>query len=211
MKDQQDYINDLAQIRSMMERSTKFLSLSGLSGVLAGMYACAGAYAAFYYFNFRPDGFEYAINRTGDTVAGMAPVLGLAIIVLLLSVGTALVLSSGKAKQKGENIWNIASKKMLSAVSVPLVSGGVFVLLMIAFGYSGLAAPATLVFYGLSLTSAASYTYDDVKYLGVLQIVLGLAAIIFISYSILFWAIGFGMLHIIYGLYIHVKYERKAS
>ncbi|MBO6523037.1 MAG: hypothetical protein JJ971_04365 [Balneolaceae bacterium] len=209
MKEQQDYIQDLAEIRSMMERSSKFLSLSGLSGVLAGMYACAGAYIAYFYFNFRPDGFEYAINRTGDTVAGLPPVLGLAILVLILSVGTALVLSSGKAKQKGENIWNIASRKMLASVSVPLLTGGVFVLLLLASGYSGLAAPATLIFYGLALTATSVFTFEDVKYLGWIQIVLGLAAIVFISYSILLWAIGFGIFHIGYGLFIHLKYERS--
>lgn len=211
MKEQQDYINDLAQIRLMMERSSKFLSLSGLSGVLAGLYACAGAYAAYFYFNFRPGGFEYSINGTGETVAGLPPVLGLAILILILSVGTALVLSSGKAKQKGENIWNIASRKMLTAVSVPLLTGGVFVLLLLASGYSGLAAPVTLIFYGLALNSASAFTFEDVKYLGWIQIVLGLAAVVFIQYSILLWAIGFGILHIIYGLYIHVKYERKES
>ncbi|MFV1884024.1 MAG: hypothetical protein ACMZ7B_06030 [Balneola sp.] len=208
MKDQQNYLNDLAQIRSMMERSSKFLSLSGLSGVLAGLYACAGAYVAYFYFNFRPNEFEYAINRSEETVAGLPPILGLAILVLVLSVGTALVLSSGKAKRKGENIWNFASRKMLEAVSVPLLTGGVFVVLLIAFGYSGLAAPSTLLFYGLALTAASSYTFEDVKYLGWIQIALGLAAALFISFSILLWAIGFGVLHIIYGLYIHVKYER---
>lgn len=208
MKEQQDYIKDLAEIRSMMERSSKFLSLSGLSGVLAGVYAMIGAYAAYYLLGFAPDAFEYAINESGETIAGMPPVMGLALMILVLSIGTALVLTTNKAKGKGESVWNITSKRMLSAVSIPLMAGGIVVLLLIGSGFAGLAAPLTLVFYGITLSTASAYTYADVKYLGILQIVLGVLSVAFVSLSILFWAIGFGLLHIVYGLYIHLKHER---
>ena len=209
MKEHQDYIKDLSEIRSMMERSSKFLSLSGLAGVLAGLYAIAGAYVAYYVLNFRPDGFEYSINQTGYAVLGLPPVIVLALILLMLSIGSALVLSSGNAKKKGELVWNSTSKRMLSAISIPLLSGGVLVLLLISSGLSGLAAPLTLVFYGLALCMASAFTFADVKYLGILQIILGLLAVAFVSFSILFWVIGFGLLHIGYGLFIHFKYERS--
>lgn len=209
MKDQQDYIQDLAEIRSMMERSSKFLSLSGLAGVLAGLYAIAGTYAAYYYLNFQPDGFQYPINVTGDTIAGMPPVFGLATLVLVLAVLTAMALSSARAKAKDEPVWNPTSRKMLSAVAVPLLSGGALLLVFIGAGFAGLAAPVSLIFYGLALFNASQFTFKDIKYLGFFQIVLGLVSAVFISYSLLIWAIGFGFLHIVYGLFIHFKYERS--
>ena len=209
MKEQQDYIKDLAEIRSMMERSSKFISLSGFSGVLAGVYALAGAYIAYYVLEFMPDALEYPANPNGDFVAGLPPVIGLALMVLVLSVGSALVLSSNKAKGKGEPVWNVTSRRMLSAVSIPLLAGGSLILLLISSGLAGLAAPLTLVFYGLALCTASAFTFADIKYLGILQVLMGLLAVAFISYSILFWAFGFGILHIGYGLYIHAKYERS--
>ncbi len=209
MKEHQDYIHDLAEIRSMMERSSKFLSLSGLAGVLAGLYAIAGAYIAYYFFNFRPDSFEYPINLTGDTVAGIPPVAGLAALVLVLAIVSVMALSSAKARAKGESAWNPTSRRMLSAVAVPLLTGGVLLIITISAGYAGLAAPVSLIFYGLALFTASQFTFKDIQYFGYIQIILGLISALFISYSILIWAVGFGALHIVYGLFIHFKYERS--
>lgn len=209
MKEHQDYIQDLAEIRSIMERSSKFLSLSGLAGVLAGLYAIVGAYIAYYFFNFRPDGFEYPINLTGDTVAGIPPVTGLAALVLVLAIVSAMALSSAKARAKREPVWNPTSRRMLSAVAVPLLTGGALVLVFISTGYAGLAAPLSLIFYGLALFTASQFTFKDIRYFGFVEIMLGLLSTVFISYSILIWAIGFGALHIGYGLFIHFKYERS--
>ena len=39
MTDNKKHIEDIAEIRSLMEKSSKFISLSGLSGILAGIFA----------------------------------------------------------------------------------------------------------------------------------------------------------------------------
>ena len=72
----------------------------------------------------------------------------------------------------------------------------------------GLVAPTTLLFYGLALYNAGKYTLDEIRYLGVSEIILGLLGCIFIGYGLMFWALGFGVLHIVYGFMMWWKYER---
>ena len=203
MKTEQDYIQDLAQIRTMMERSSKFLSLSGWAGVMAGIYALAGAYIAWKYLQFIP----------GDTFSGSVPsdlnkIVILAIIVLVLAIGTAIFLSSKNANAKGEKSWNATSRRLLVNMAVPLIAGGILILALLSKGFIDMIAPLTLVFYGLALFNAGKFTFDEIKFMGMLQISLGLLSVYFIQYSLVFWALGFGVLNMVYGIYIHWKYER---
>jgi MFS family permease len=205
MKEEQEYIRDIAEIRSMMERSTKFLSLSGWAGIMAGIYALAGAYIAYAVFDFHPDAIDY---RAGNGGSSLLNVIFLAVSILLLAIGTAISLSSKNANKKGEKVWNATSRRLLGSMAVPLVAGGLLALIFIAKDLVGLVAPTTLIFYGLALFSASKFTYEDVKYLGLIQVALGIFGAYFIPWSLLLWALGFGLVHIGYGIYIHNKYER---
>ena len=200
---EEDYMQDLREIRSIMERSTKFLSLSGISGVLAGLYALAGAYLAFEIF----DDQEALVPGipAGEQVWDL---LLIAIVVLVLAVTTAVVFSVNKGRKKGQKIWNSAAKRMLANMTVPLVAGGLLSLVFLVKGLVMLMAPATLIFYGMALYNASKFTYEDVKYFGFIQIILGLLGAYFTEYSLLFWAFGFGVMHIIYGIYVNYKYEK---
>lgn len=204
MKKNQDYVRDIAEIRSMMERSSKFLSLSGWAGILAGTYALAGAFIAYYFLDFNP---VEIVNQSTETPY-LAQLIGLAFIVLILAAGTAIFLSYKRAHQREEKPWNITAKRLLINMAVPLVAGGLLVLIMISKGLIGLMALLTLVFYGLALYNAGTFTYKEVKILGLVQLGLGLASTYFIHFSLLLCAIGFGLVHIIYGIYMHYKYER---
>lgn len=208
MKEERDYIQDLAEIRSMMERSSKFLSLSGWAGVMAGVYALAGVYTASSFLSFRPDSIFYVISGSNGTTGGLLSVVGLALIVLLLAVGTAVFLSAKRARRKGESIWNATSKRMILHMAGPLLAGGILILLLMVKGFGGLAAPLSLLFYGLALMNAAVYTYKEVLSFGISLVILGLAGSWFPVYGLWLWAIGFGLFHIGYGIYLHFKYER---
>lgn len=208
MKQQQDFARDISEIRSMMERSTKFLSLSGWAGIMAGVYALAGAYIAYRVFNFNPDEIVYTSFSRGEYLVGLMKVALLAVAVLVLSIGTAFYFSNRKAQKRNETMWNSTSRRLLINMSVPLVIGGLFSLVLLSKGLIGLIAPVTLIFYGLSLYIASRYTFEDIKILGLIQVALGLANSYFIGYGLIFWALGFGVAHIIYGIYIHVKYDR---
>lgn len=211
MNEQAESIAQLKEIRSLMERSSRFLSLSGLSGVFAGTYALIGAWLAYLKINqfsstltlrssYRSDSFDYddlALFLVAD-----------ASLVLLLSVGTGLFLTLRKAKKQGQKIWEPVSKKLLINLLIPLIAGGIFCLVMMHHQLYGLILPATMIFYGMALMNAGKYTLHDVWYLGLCEIALGLIAAIYPGYGITFWAIGFGVLHILYGSIMYFKYER---
>lgn len=201
MKEEKDYIKDIAAIRTMMERTSKFLSLSGWAGIMAGIYALTGAWVANSFLNFNPNSITY----TDDTLIQL---IGLALAVLLLTLGTAILLSYRKANKRNEKIWNSTAKHMLISMAIPLVVGGLLILIMIAHNLIGLIAPFTLIFYGLAMYNASKFTYSEMRVLGLMEIVLGLFGAYFISYGLLCWVIGFGVLHIITGVYLHYKYER---
>ena len=207
MKEEQDYIRDIVEIRSMMERSSRFLSLSGWAGIMAGIYALAGAYIAHQVFHFNPDKIVYTPNAESAPFS-LLNVIFLAVIILILAIGTAIFLSNKKAKKKREKSWNATTKRLLMNMAVPLVAGGLLILILIVQGLVGLIVPFTLLFYGLALFNAGRFTYEEVKVLGLIEIGLGLISSYFIGYGLLCWALGFGVVHIIYGIYIHYRYER---
>lgn len=208
MKEERDYIQDIAEIRSMMERSSKFLSLSGWAGIMAGIYALAGAYIARYVYSFSPDKIVYSSIKQDGISSGLLQVILLAVVILILAVGTAFFLSHRKARKKGENIWNATSRQLLVSMAVPLFTGGILILVLLSKGFIGLMAPLTLLFYGLAIYNASKFTYDEMKFLGLIQMGLGLASTWFVEYGLLFWAVGFGAVHILYGIYMHLRYER---
>lgn len=202
MKEEQDHARDIVEIRSMMERSSKFVWLSGWAGIMAGIYALAGVYVARKVFNFNPDEIVYS-----DISSSLLQVILLAIFIFVLATGTAMFFSYKRASKRGEKLWNATSRRLLINISVPLIAGGLLILILISKGLIGLIAPFTLLFYGLALYNAGKFTYDEVRILGVVEITLGLISSYFVEYGLLFWAIGFGAIHIIYGIYIHYKYE----
>ena len=208
MKTEQEYIKDIGEIRSMMERSTKFLSLSGLSGVLSGVYALIGAFLAYRLFYNNEEGIIYNTLSVHKVSGNVAELILLAGSVLLLAIGTAIYLSKKKAKKSKEKLWNASARRLVFNMAIPLLTGGVLVLIFIAKGILGIVAPLTLIFYGLALINASKYTYEEVRTLGIIEIVLGLISAYFIGFGLFFWAIGFGVMHIIYGIYMHWRYEK---
>ena len=207
MKDERDYIKDIAEIRSMMERSSKFLSLSGWAGIMAGIYALAGAWIAYHFYGFNPDKIIYSTTGPGNLSPALPKIIFLAIAVLILAVGTAIFLSYKKADKRGEQVWNATSRRLLTHMAVPLLSGGVLILVLLSQGLIGLMAPLTLLFYGIAIYNASKFTYDEMKFLGLIQIGLGLIGCWLIAYGMLLWAFGFGVVHIAYGIYMHFRYE----
>lgn len=208
MKTEEKYIKDITEIRSMMERSTKFLSLTGLSGIMAGIYALVGAYIAYRLFYLDNGSIIYNTIDRQEMNAEVESLILLALAVLLFAIGTAILLSWKKSKKGGEKLWNPAARRVVINMSIPLVAGGVFILILLSKGLFGLLAPATLLFYGLALVNASKFTFEELKSLGIVQIILGLFASYFIKYGLLFWALGFGLMHIVYGIVMHLKYEK---
>lgn len=202
-----DYLKDILEIKSIMNKSSRFISLSGLSGILAGIYALFGAMAGNYVIQNYLNG-ESAIGLI--SISFLEYILfGIAMLVLTASILTAYILSSKKAKKSGEKLWDATSKRLIVNFLIPLVTGGAFCVILYQYGLIGLIAPCTLIFYGLACINASKYTLGDIRYLGILNILIGLISTQFIGYGLYFWAFGFGILHIVYGVVLYNKYDKK--
>jgi len=204
-------LDQLSDIRQLMERSSRFISLSGLSGVFAGIYAIIGAGAAYWYLRINIATrvrYDYIIENGGIKIDFLTFFILDAGSVLLLALLTGIYLTTKSAKKNNQSIWDKTAQKLLINMAIPLITGGVFCLAMLNHHLFGLIAPAMLLFYGLALVNASKYTHGDVRQLGICEIVLGLLSSFFIGYGLLFWTIGFGVLHIIYGIVMYYKYEK---
>ncbi|MEA5428070.1 MULTISPECIES: hypothetical protein [Arcicella] len=199
------HLQDISDIRSMMERSSRFISLSGLSGIFAGTFALIGAYLAYQRIL---DEYPSTYLNLQDNIPLIKYIVVDGIVVLILSLSFAIYFSLRNAKRKGLKIWDNTSKRLLLNMAIPLVTGGLFCLILLKHA-PHLIDAATLVFYGLAVVNASKYTYDDIRYLGYIEIVLGLICGVLDQWKLglLFWAIGFGALHIIYGIVMYRKYE----
>lgn len=203
--EEKDVYAELSSIRNLMERSTKFISLSGLSGVLAGVYALVGAILAYLLIHDFPGTEPFAFLQDADVVWKLCVI---ATIVLILSILTACWLTMRNAKHKQAQVWNPVSKRLLTAMCIPLFTGGFVILIMLAKQEYALIAAACLIFYGLSLAAASVYTYNEVKWLGVCEVLLGLIALIVPEQGLILWTLGFSLLHLLYGGIMYYKYDR---
>jgi hypothetical protein len=214
---QRDPGADIAHIRSLMERSTRFISLSGLSGVFAGAVALAGAWVAHGHMalagapgaDVLTYGSARAALRSGDALLWQLVFDG-AVVLAIALVGAAYF-TWRRSRRLDVPLWAPGARKLLWNLAVPLVAGGIFCLVLLDHGLPGLVAPATLVFYGLALINAAKYTLDEVHWLGLSELALGLVALLWLGAGLLFWALGFGVLHILYGGLMWMRHERTSA
>jgi hypothetical protein len=198
---------ELAEIKSMMERSTRFLSLSGLSGVLAGLYALAAAGLAWYWVYYpRSSWGAGAATLSFREVLNRLLLLGLA--TLIAAVSTAYFLSKKKGSNSSQIFWTPASKRFLQALFIPVALGGFFCFALLHEQAFVLIPATTLIFYGIGLVQSAQFTLGEIKNLGYTQLALGLIAAFFPDFGLLCWALGFGAFHVIYGALMYFRHER---
>ena len=212
-----DQLEALQDIKQMMERSSRFVSLSGLSGIAAGICALVGAYFAHGVIN--PNGRHIEIERGGLEYGKISDIVlkdymgqrlfTIAIITLISAFVLAFMFTWLRSRKSSVPIWGSASRRLMINVSIPMLAGGIYLLKLIGYGTYGLIAPGCLIFYGLALVNGSKYTLGEIRYLGYAQIILGVINCWFVGYGLYFWAAGFGVLHIIYGALMWNKYERK--
>ncbi len=207
MKNSNSFEEDLASIRSLMERSSRFVSLSGMAGVMAGIYALAGsivAYFLLYYPDHSFESFFYKANTTDRIFILIIIALG----VLAASLATGILFAFKKAQKHGTRFWDHSGQKFIINVCIPLITGGIFITCLLYNQLFWLIAPCCLIFYGLALINASSYTFGDMRYLGLCEIALGILCMLFPNYGLVFWSAGFGILHLIYGIVLYKKYDK---
>ncbi|AXO81434.1 hypothetical protein DZC78_13890 [Olleya aquimaris] len=198
-----DYLKDISEIKNLMNKSSRFISLSGLSGILAGIYALIGAATTYYLVT------KYSYGTLILDGWVFRSVFLILIMVAVLSFITGVYLTTKKAKQNGESIWDSSSKRLIFNFLIPLIAGGLYILIILSQGHYGQTGGLMLIFYGLALVSASKYSIGTIKYLGFAEIILGLIATLYPGYGFWLWVIGFGIMHIVYGTYMHFKYDVK--
>lgn len=202
----QDHLKDISEIRAMMERNSKFLSLSGLSGVSAGICALLGALAAYLFLD---DFLQFRSASPEDMRRELLTFFVTdALLVVITAVGLALLFSWRMAKKKQLPFWTGTSKLLLLNLLIPLAAGGAFCLILVLQGAYAHVAASMLLFYGLALLNASKFTLPEIRYLAITELVLGLGCAIWYRHGFLFWSIGFGVAHIIYGAVMYFRYER---
>lgn len=210
MTDNQKHLKDLNEIRSIMERSSSFISLSGLSGVVAGIIALIGSAFAYnvLFLKFRH-------KQSLGYIDGIDPISELLIILLIdaavvltLSLIFGFIFTRRNALKKGLKVWDKSAKRLVLNLLIPLITGALLCFTMLWNGNYYAVSGMSLIFYGLALINASKYTLKDIRYLGITEIILGLCAVWFPGYGLFAWAVGFGVLHIIYGTVMYLKYER---
>ncbi|HEV8084008.1 MAG TPA: hypothetical protein VGP55_12440 [Chitinophagaceae bacterium] len=217
MAHQNQSLQDLQHIKNMMERSSRFISLSGLSGISAGLCALLGASIAHSKISLYHHEHSTLFNEDRGTYifrTGVYSLINELVLIALLTFVAAFISSFLftylRSKKAGIPLWGSTSIRLFWNTIIPLFAGGLFLLRCLQFGQYELIAPGCLIFYGLALVNASKYTLGEVRYLGYGQLILGIINLWMVGYGLYFWAIGFGILHIIYGLLMWFKYERAS-
>ena len=202
--EKEKYIKDLEDIREIMKQSSRFISLSGWSGISAGIIALFGAFAA-YRWVYSTVEFTEDYRQLILSDENAVTLLLIALATLVLAAGTGIFFTTRETRKSEQKIWNFHTQRLLINLGIPLVAGGLVCLILLFRDNPGLVPPLTLVFYGLALINASKYTLPQIRSLGILEVILGIIALQFIGNGLLFWAIGFGVLHIVYGILLPNK------
>jgi len=174
----------------------KILSLMGWPGIYLGFVGTVGALVA---------------NSIVESPIGELEKLRFlmidAAVVGVLAVAAAAFLSARRLKRAGLSMWGSDSRGVVLELTVPLLTGAVFCYVLL-LNRMYLAVPGSLLlFYGLALAAAAKFGHFEIRVLGVVEIALGFAALAFPVHALMYWAMGFGIAHILYGSLIYFKYE----
>lgn len=219
MNSQDPSLETLQDIKNMMNQSSRFISLSGLSGISAGITALVGAWFA--NGDIQNSGTSSIRKmeevRPYDDGAGIdllrnfmgSSLFYIAACTLVVALILAVSFTYFRSAKQGIPVWGNAARRLVWNLALPLFFGGIFLLKLIEAGVFGLIAPGCLIFYGLALVNASKYTLGEIRFLGYAMLMLGLINCWLPGYGLYFWAAGFGILHIVYGVIMWNKYERN--
>ena len=193
-------LESVNEIKELMEKSSKFISVSGLAAILAGIYALAGAYIA-----------TQVITPETHLIVTLEFMAIIALSVLATAAVTAGILSYCKSQKTGQSFFSRLTYRALWNFSLPMLAGGIVCISILMHEYYDILASVMLLFYGLALVNTSKFTYSSVAWLGYAFICLGVVDCFWEGHSLLFWTIGFGGFHILYGILFYLHYERKKS
>lgn len=209
MENKEQHLEALEDIKLLMHKSSRFISLSGWSGIAAGICALAAAiYIGSVMECWKLGNCNFSEFAYTGSHSLNATLFFIAAVTFVIAFTLAFFFTFLRSRKVGTPIWGLTARKVMVHVSVPMVVGAFLIWRMMELGFYGLIAPACLIFYGIGLFSASKFTLSEVKYLGYGQMLLGIINLWMLGYGLYFWAAGFGLLHILYGVIMWNKYER---
>jgi hypothetical protein len=206
MKNHEEQLAAIQEMRDLMDQASQFKSISGLSGILAGFLSLICIYVTYLLTGISLLDSE-ALERIWHS-QDQVWVISLFGLLVGACVSIGIFMAVRKARNVDRPIWDHAAKRLLFSLAIPVLVGGFFSLLLLRLGLVSLLAPVTLLFYGMGLLNSSKYTLRAVQTVGFLFILLGLLATACLEYGLLIWTMGFGLVHIVYGFIIYIRYER---
>lgn len=212
MQDQTEHLESIKDIKQLMHKSSRFISLSGLSGISAGLCALVAAiYAGSRIECWKRGDCAYERLVLNNGLNPRATLLWIGLVTFVAAFALAFLFTWLRSRKTGVPVWGFSARRVMINVGVPMVVGGLVIWRLMDFGLYGLIPAASMLFYGLGLINASKYTYPEIRYVGYGQLLLGIANLWLVGYGLYFWAAGFGLLHILYGIIMWNKYERNHS
>ena len=181
-------MDNLRFIRETMERSKVFTSVPGYGGALMGATAIGAA-----------------------IVAHHQPLIGNWLIVWLVEAALAFAVGLfalwQKSKNSGESLVSVPARKFASAFAPPIIAGVVLTALFYYRGFFEFLPCAWLTLYGTAVVTGGAYSVRIVPVVGWIFVALGaVAAFAPASWGNVLMALGFGVLHIVFGLIVARRY-----
>jgi hypothetical protein len=167
-----------------MERSAAFTAVSGWGHVLLGFTAFLSAWLA-----------AHQSSSLGWLRVWLAEGL--------LAVAIGLVSCTWKANRRGLPLFSGPARKVALSLAPPLVAGAFLTFLLFRGGLSS-ALPATwLLLYGAGIITGGAFSVAILPIMGLCFMLLGgLAVLAPVAWGNWFLALGFGGLHVIFGILI---------
>lgn len=197
----------LEEIKEMMSQSSKFISLSGLSGIVIGLLTILSVYIFSTQYQINPlDGEAQALSSLTENE--LLRLYNASVVLLIFSLIITFLMSKHKAKKEGKDIWGPASRQLISSMALPFSFGFLFCSILF-FKAPDMVLPLSLLVYGFSLFSGSRNTLNSIKTFGIIQMSLSVICLLFSGYSILIWTLGFGLSHAIYGAFMHINQSKN--
>lgn len=177
---------NLRVIRALMERSTKYSTFSGVSGVVAGLASIVGC----------------IVTRSLGPDPARFPAAFLVIwtAVIIVAVGADFVLMKRRAARVGKHVISRLGKQMVMASAPGLGAGAVLTLYMLQHNMLGDIYPFWMLAYGIAVAATGLFSQREVSILGAAFLITGAATLFAPGIGLEMMAATFGGFHIVYGL-----------
>lgn len=211
--DAQKAADELTVIRQLMERPVRSSTASGVSGIIAGLAALAGAAADKY---LSPRLAEHLAERSELTSTwDWVLIIGAGIwaVVFCVAFVGVVILTRIRERRQGMPFWSPVKRRVLRTILPPFIAGcglTVAIYYQWIYGYnpgqSYLIPAVWMLFYGLALWQVGEFSIPEVRLLGAAFIAAGIASAVVQWYPYESLGATFGGFHIVYGVVVWTRH-----